>query len=48
MHVVIDDHIPVERYNPVFSLSSNNDLWVFILEKAWAKLHGCYERIIIG
>lgn len=48
VHVVIDDHIPVERNSPVFSLSSNNDLWVFILEKAWAKLHGCYERIIIG
>ena len=29
-------------------MSSSNDLWVFILEKAWAKLHGCYERIING
>ena len=29
-------------------MSSNNDLWVFILEKAWAKIHGCYERIING
>jgi calpain-15 len=32
----------------VFSTSAKNDLWVLILEKAWAKLHGSYERIMKG
>lgn len=32
----------------MFSRSNGPELWVLILEKAWAKIHGSYERIIGG
>eukprot|EP01119_Soliformovum_irregulare_P001002 TRINITY_DN1074_c0_g1_i3.p1 TRINITY_DN1074_c0_g1~~TRINITY_DN1074_c0_g1_i3.p1 ORF type:complete len:597 (+),score=144.14 TRINITY_DN1074_c0_g1_i3:93-1883(+) len=46
--VTIDDYIPVaERTGkPVFSSSLDPDeMWVMLLEKAYAKLHGCYENL---
>ena len=46
--VVIDDFIPCKNKEPVFSSANGNELWVILLEKAWAKLHGSYERIIGG
>ena len=46
--VVIDDFIPCAKKAPVFSSANGNELWVILLEKAWAKLHGSYERIIGG
>lgn len=46
--VVIDDYIPCDRGEPVFSSANGNELWVILLEKAWAKLHGSYERIEAG
>ena len=27
---------------PIFSTTSENELWVLILEKAYAKVHGSY------
>ena len=48
MIVLIDDYIPCIRKNPCFSSANGNELWVTILEKAWAKAHGCYSRIIAG
>jgi hypothetical protein len=44
----VDDYIPVNELVPVFSTSKNKDIWVHIIEKVWAKLHGGYERIING
>ena len=46
--VVIDDHIPVENGVPAFSQAHGPELWVLILEKVWATIHGSYERIEAG
>ncbi|VFQ77346.1 unnamed protein product [Cuscuta campestris] len=45
--VVIDDWIPCESPGkPAFATSKKkNELWVSILEKAYAKLHGSYEAL---
>ncbi|GLJ45014.1 hypothetical protein SUGI_0947480 [Cryptomeria japonica] len=45
--VVVDDWIPCEsRGKPAFATSRKvNELWVSILEKAYAKLHGSYEAL---
>lgn len=45
--VVVDDWIPCEsRGRPAFATSKKgNELWVSILEKAYAKLHGSYEAL---
>jgi len=45
--IFIDDYFP---YSPTkedwaFSKSVDNEIWVLILEKAWAKVHGNYQRI---
>jgi len=46
--VVIDDFIPCYNNQPAFSRSNGDELWVILLEKAWAKLHKSYERIEAG
>ena len=46
--IVMDNFIPCLYGSPVFSKANCNELWVIILEKAWAKLHKSYERIIWG
>ncbi|ESQ29931.1 hypothetical protein EUTSA_v10011175mg [Eutrema salsugineum] len=45
--VVIDDWIPCESPGkPAFATSKKlNELWVSIVEKAYAKLHGSYEAL---
>lgn len=45
--VVVDDWIPCEAPGkPAFATSrKGNELWVSILEKAYAKLHGSYEAL---
>ncbi|KAL2644549.1 hypothetical protein R1flu_012136 [Riccia fluitans] len=48
--VVVDDWIPCEAQGkPAFATSrKGNELWVSILEKAYAKLHGSYEALDAG
>lgn len=48
--VWVDDFFPCDPHSkkPAFTRSSDAELWVLILEKAWAKLYGCYERIEQG
>jgi calpain-15 len=50
--VVIDDYIPCDPANqnyPAFASSKKyGEIWVCLLEKAWAKLHGSYAAISIG
>lgn len=43
--IVLDEFIPVVGDKPAFAQSKNGELWPVILEKAWAKVHGSYERI---
>jgi hypothetical protein len=45
--VVVDDYFPCDPVSgtPCYSHAAGNELWVLLLEKAWAKLHGSYERI---
>ena len=41
----MDDLIPCrENKKPVFASTKDKELWVILLEKAWAKLHGSYKR----
>lgn len=49
-YVHIDDRIPCTLSNKVnFSRNRNpNELFVMLIEKAYAKLHGCYEAIANG
>ena len=51
--VLLDDFIPFfndseGRMRFVFSSSYLNELWVILLEKAWAKISGCYANTIEG
>ena len=45
---MVDDHFVCKNAEPVFSRANGNELWVLIAEKAWAKIHGSYERIEWG
>ena len=46
--IVMDDYVPCAGDKPAFSQSHKGELWPLILEKAWAKIHGSYERIEAG
>jgi hypothetical protein len=51
MFVVIDDRIPVKVKDGkvIFGQCKDpNELWVPLIEKAYAKLHGCYKALIGG
>eukprot|EP00826_Nyctotherus_ovalis_P053099 TRINITY_DN6845_c0_g2_i2.p1 TRINITY_DN6845_c0_g2~~TRINITY_DN6845_c0_g2_i2.p1 ORF type:complete len:802 (-),score=268.47 TRINITY_DN6845_c0_g2_i2:162-2567(-) len=44
--IVVDDYFPVNSYKqPAFAGSKNQELWVMLLEKAWAKIHGDFYII---
>ena len=46
-HVVVDDKVPCDGADrPIYGRCSDmNQVWPMILEKAYAKTHGCYEAI---
>ena len=57
--IVVDDHLPikdvagkartpVDERTPAFSRAANNQTWVSITEKAYAKAHGSYGAISGG
>ena len=48
LDIIMDDYIPCREMEPCFAQSHSRELWVIILEKAWAKVHGTYERILGG
>ena len=49
-HVTVDDFIPVIKgtKKPAFAQNKDGKLWISLVEKAWAKLHGSYSRIVCG
>jgi hypothetical protein len=49
--VLIDDYFPYQGYGFkqfAFGCSAQNEIWVSLLEKAWAKVNGCYAKIGCG
>ena len=42
---VVDDLIPCSNGKPIFSKNKGNELWVMLIEKAYAKLAGSYGAI---
>jgi hypothetical protein len=51
IYVLIDERIPVDKKTrkPVFGrCRSINEIWVPMIEKAYAKVYGCYENLISG
>lgn len=51
IYVVIDERLPIdiEKKQPVFGHCIDpHELWVALIEKAYAKIHGCYENLISG
>jgi hypothetical protein len=46
--IFVDDFVPCKRNEPFFSHAHGEEIWVILLEKAWAKSHGNYDRIIGG
>jgi len=42
--VTVDDQFPYDPYleNWAFSRNTNFEIWVLVLEKAWAKVFGSY------
>ena len=49
--IVVDDYFPFNDEKNKFAFSrptTGNEIWVLILEKAWAKAFGSYSRIEAG
>lgn len=46
-HIIIDDYVPVDEASqrPIFTDPRGNELWVMLLEKAFAKFEGSYAAI---
>jgi calpain-15 len=49
-NIVMDDFFPYNSGHRQFSFSQakGSELWVLLLEKAWAKINGNYEATITG
>lgn len=49
-YVHIDDRVPCNRAGKVHYARTreSNETWLMLLEKAYAKLHGCYENLAYG
>lgn len=51
IYVLLDERIPVNKktMKPVFGrCRAINEIWVPMIEKAYAKVYGCYENLISG
>jgi len=50
INIVLDDQIPCTDWDqkPAFTKMKQREIWVCLLEKAYAKLHGSYDNTIAG
>jgi len=51
VYVIVDERIPIDSKTrlPCFGRCRNiNEMWVSLIEKAFAKVYGCYENLISG
>ena len=50
INMILDDYFPCHEnsQDPIFSSANGNELWVLLLEKAFAKLNLNYENIVGG
>ena len=51
IYVIIDERIPVDKKTkqPIFGRCADpHEMWVALIEKAYAKMHGCYGNLISG
>ena len=48
--IIVDDYLPAFKKSkkPCYAQSNKNEIWVMLLEKAWAKVNGGYANIISG
>lgn len=49
--IVVDDYFPYCPHKQEWAFSRSNqekEIWVLLLEKAWAKIYGSYQRIEAG
>ena len=47
--MIIDDYVPVDSSGKIaFTRCHGNEIWVVLLEKAWAKIHGGFNIIYGG
>ena len=48
--VIVDDYLPIDKTTKraCYAQSKGNEIWVMLLEKAWAKVNGGYANIISG
>lgn len=42
--VIVDDYLPTQNGQMAFANGKDEELWVCLIEKAWAKIHGSYHR----
>jgi len=45
LEIMLDDYFPCDGKFPIYSKSKSQELWFMLLEKAFAKLYGCYNDI---
>ena len=46
--IVVDDYLPCSNGRPIYGHTQSGALWVALIEKAWAKLCGSYQAIVMG
>lgn len=48
--VIVDDHVPITYGDKLLNArgSSLDEIWVPLIEKAFAKMNGCYEALVSG